>query len=502
MNYTTNELNNILKTLPIGYYLKRNVSVEMDENAEASYYDPMNDEIHISFNQLSGALKSLKDDNELEENVRTMLYHEVSHAFITPKAMRVTSIMNIFEDERIESVLRHYYLNTNFRKFVKMVNNFNGEEPNNAESAFYHLVRYRIGDKKWLDELHELIKKYSYLTRTTPYWYDVNNYEKDVRDFYERFVDEWNNSNKEEENESQNSSTSQSMSSSNETQNEETESQNSSTNSDENDDEEENENAKISQDSDSHNDDDEEYDESLGHEVAQEMIEQTLNEFNDSSLNEQIFQILSKIANTTKKNGSAINSYSGVFDPRSVARDDYRYFVQKNRLGHVKAYSKTKLNLFIDVSGSFSSSETIVNKLLYALSIFERQNPDFSYDVVKCSYGEKLCEKNDRKIKCNGGNRLDDKIFNLFNKLQEKNATVYNIVLFDGDAFTNCDRSEINMMKKNFGAFNFKNVTIISDIDNKQAIERYCKNAKKIFTNSYANELIANVLTTLQLIAR
>ena len=191
MNYSTNELNNILKTLPVGYYLKRNVTVEMDESAGCSYYDPMNDKICISFKQLSTSLNSLKNDVELEENVRTLLYHEVSHAFITPKQLKATNVMNIFEDERIESVLRHYYMNTNFREFVKRVNNYHGEDPDNAESAFYHLVRYRVGDKKWLDELHELIMKYATLEKN-PYWRTLYAYQDDVEDFHKRFVNEWN----------------------------------------------------------------------------------------------------------------------------------------------------------------------------------------------------------------------------------------------------------------------------------------------------------------------
>lgn len=498
MNYTMNELNNILKTLPIGYYLKRNVSVEMDETSSVSYYDPMHDTICISFNQLSGALDSLKDNDKLEENVRTILYHEVSHAFITPKNMRATTTMNIFEDERIESVLRHYYMNTNFREFVKRVNNFKGEEPTNAESAFYHLIRYRIGDKKWLDELHELIKKYAHLSRNSKYWYDVNNYEHDVNDFHDRFVREWFDNHKDDEKEDEEKDENETSEN-----NDSASQMNSNEENEENKENEEESNEESDEMMDvpaNPGDDTEEYDE-YNVSIAQESIEETLNEFNDNKLTEQIFQILSKIASTTKKNGSAINSYSGVFDPRSVARDDYRYFVQKNRLGHVKAYSKTKLNLFIDVSGSFYPSETIVNKLLYALSIFERQNPDFTFDVVKCQYGEKLCEKNDRQIKCGGGNLLDGKIFDIFNRLQDKNATVYNIVLFDGDAFSNASGSKLSYFK-NFGAFNFKNTTIISDSDNRTAIERYCGNAKRIFTRNYADELIQNVLNTLQLIAR
>ena len=187
MKITFNEIEKILKTLPIGYYLKRNVDVTLDPDTECSYYVPMDDTIRISFKQLAGAFESIEKTKNVEKIVRGMLYHEVSHAFITPKNLRMTSWMNTFEDERIESVLRHYYLNTNFRELVKLVNNFKGEKPTNANQAFYQLVRYRVGDKDWLKRLHELIQKYRTLNRRSEYR-EVWEYEDDVRNFYENFI--------------------------------------------------------------------------------------------------------------------------------------------------------------------------------------------------------------------------------------------------------------------------------------------------------------------------
>ena len=59
MKITFNEIEKILKTLPIGYYLKRNVDVTLDPDTECSYYDPMNDTIRISFKQLEGTFESI-----------------------------------------------------------------------------------------------------------------------------------------------------------------------------------------------------------------------------------------------------------------------------------------------------------------------------------------------------------------------------------------------------------------------------------------------------------
>ena len=504
MKITFNEIEKILKTLPIGYYLKRNVDVTLDPDTECSYYVPMDDTIRISFKQLESTFESIKKTKNVEKIVRGMLYHEVSHAFITPKNLRMTSWMNIFEDERIESVLRHYYLNTNFRELVKLVNNFKGEKPANAKQAFYYLVRYRIGDKDWLKRLHELIQKYKTLNRKSE-GYELWDYENDVRNFYEDFT-MWYKMNHPELDEIKSQPEAPSASSC-----ESDESSESATEFDESDDESDEETDEMTDDkSDEENDEagnlesdeESESDESLSSKEIDNVMSDVLNELVDKEMIESVQQILQRISKSTSKNGSAINAYSGVFDPRSVVRDDYKYFVQQNRIGHIKAFSKVHLNLFIDRSGSFRSSQDTVNKLLYSLRLFENSNPNFTFDLVTCGMGERLETKKDRIMECRGGNKLDHDVFDLFKKLQFAGQTNYNIVLFDGDAFSDYSYRETAEAQKNFGAFNASNVTIISDYDNKDAIEKYACSAKKIFTYDYADELCKNVMNALQMLTR
>lgn len=499
MKITFNEIEKILKTLPIGYYLKRNVDVTLDPDTECSYYVPMDDTIRISFKQLEGAFESIEKTKNVEKIVRGMLYHEVSHAFITPKNLRMTSWMNTFEDERIESVLRHYYLNTNFRELVKLVNNFKGEKPANAEHAFYQLVRYRVGDKDWLKRLHELIQKYRSLNRRSD-CYEVLEYENDVRNFYENFM-MWYEMNHRELDESKIQPEVPSSSSCESDESSESTSSAPTTESDESDksDEETDEVENLESDK---SDEESESDESLSSKEISNAMSDVLNELVDKEMIESVQQILQRISKSTSKNGSAINAYSGVFDPRSVVRDDYKYFVQQNRIGHIKAFSKVHLNLFIDRSGSFIRSQDTVNKLLYSLRLFENSNPNFTFDLVTCGMGERLEAKKDRIMECRGGNKLDHDIFDLFKKLQLAGQTNYNIVLFDGDAFSDFDHCEMRTARKNFGAFNASNVTIISDYDNYDAIERYACSAKKIFTHAYANELCKNVMNALQMLTR
>lgn len=507
MKITFNEIGKILKTLPIGYYLKRNVDVTLDPDTECSYYVPMDDTIRISFKQLEGAFESIEKTKNAEKIVRGMLYHEVSHAFITPKNLQMTSWMNIFEDERIESVLRHYYLNTNFRELVKLVNNFKGEKPANAEHAFYQLVRYRVGDKDWLKRLHELIQKYRSLNRRSGSC-EVLEYRYDVQNFYKNFMT-WYKMNHPEldENKIQPEVPSSSSCESDESSESTAESDKSDDESDEEtdettDDKSDEENDEVGNLESNESDEESESDESLSSKEINNVMSDVLNELVDKEMIESVQQILQRISKSTSKNGSAINAYSGVFDPRSVVRDDYKYFVQQNRIGHIKAFSKVHLNLFIDRSGSFRRSQDTVNKLLYSLRLFENSNPNFTFDLVTCGMGERLEAKKDRIMECRGGNKLDHDIFDLFKKLQLAGQTNYNIVLFDGDAFSDFDYCEMRNACKNFGAFNASNVTIISDYDNYDAIEKYACSAKKIFTHDYADELCKNVMNALQMLTR
>ena len=234
-------------------------------------------------------------------------------------------------------------------------------------------------------------------------------------------------------------------------------------------------------------------------------LDSQFNALIDENFQESINQILFLKAKTAKMNGSAINSYSGVFDSRSVGRQDYKYFVQKNRAGNIKRFSKIKLNLFIDDSGSFKSSEDVVNKMLYNLVQLEKKTTDFEFDVVVMDVGERLLKKNTRKISCHCCNMLDKNIFKLFDSVQSKNATNINIVMFDGFAFSDLTwlsslaKSKLyNENRSNFKAFNKANTIIISSRSNERDINEFCPSAKKIIeSKNYAQLLINNIVNNL-----
>lgn len=493
MQLTYNEVNNIFKTLPIGYYFGRNLKCFLDET-ETSYFDPMNEEIHIGYLMIAKSIANLEDN--AENDVRALLYHELAHAMLTPKEMHTTHARNTFEDERIESLLKDYFLNVDFKEFCIRFNGFNHEDPTNADEFFYQIVRFRHGPKELVDKVHDIIIKFKHLTYNSPSWPDTNCYENAIDNFWYEVKAYWDNlqttanqlpperqgsSFEPNEGDEQNEQSSPSTPS---TPTEQT--------------------SEMTNMSDDTSNDSERLEEQMNSEKLDnptETLSNIANTLIDKSMSEQIQTILTRVNVSTKRNGSAINSYSGRFDVRSVGRDDYKYFVQKNRLGNVKQFAKLHLNLFIDRSGSFSSSEETVNRLLFALRQFEKSNPNFSFDLVTCGVGQTHVDKHERKLKCRGYNFLTDDIFGQFKKLQLPQAFNFNIVLFDGYAFTgcHCDRKK---EEGNFAAFNSNNTVIISDTANQSAIEKHAPNAKKTFTNDYVDELCKNVMTALQILTR
>nr|DAG04040.1 MAG TPA: cobalamin biosynthesis protein [Myoviridae sp. ctbEa13] len=487
MNISKAQVETILKTLPIGYYIGRNIKVSLSESEECSFYDQINDEILISYQQLLRPFEAVEKVEDVETFVRTMLYHEVSHAMLTPK-MKMTSILNIFEDERIETLLKDYYQNTEFKRFVKLVNNFKGEAPTSSTQAFYQIVRYRVGPQNFVDRVCMIIIKAKNINRTYNERADeVRAYKNEIYQLYNDIVD-WfakqqldteQNQEKKEQNNSQ-TSTSSDQSSEAEVSNDSASSTKTS--------------AVSSMFDDATH---------MSGEEVKQVFESILNTCYDKAFDDQIKMILRQISTANAKNASAISAYSGMFDPRLVARDDYKYFARKNRLGNVKAYSKFRLNLFIDTSGSFRRSQKIVNCMLHSLANFEKQNPDFEFNLVTCGVGQQIRSKSHKEIECYGGNDLKDTIFEQFKSLQSKEKQVYNIVLFDGDAYSEARMSSCfrASQRKEFMAFDTANTTIISDDNNEYVIERDCHRAKKIFTNRYADELMKNILNTLRILA-
>lgn len=454
MEININELRSIVRTLPIGLYAKRGVIVAIGEKDDTSYYSPTTDEIVVSYPQICVALSKVPQNSPYKERIiRGVLYHEVSHAFMTPE-MRWNDVVNVFEDERMETLLADYYHDVDFKTNVFLFNGLKvGEVPPATDkfTAFYNLVRFRSGSPEMLERVSNLIQKYKTMTKTSDggysyYWDIMRLYDATEVPPPEQSQSEASATNGEESDEASTM--------------------------------------------------DGKGRESLSADKVRELFDEVVSAKTDTSLLDYFQTILD---NFSKKNsgGSSISGYSGVLNTRSVGNANWKIFDRPFTERSSNAFGTFHLNLFIDCSGSFGGSEKIINKVLSALSLLEKRNPNFTLDVVFCGVGEKLVTTpRERVIRCRGGNNIDDNIYGIYRSLQKPNTYNYNIVLFDGDAFTNANRRP-SKTKNNFKAFDFANCTIISDEANRYYIEGTVNRAKTIYTKQYTNELLDNLKTVL-----
>ena len=508
MELTMARCEQILNTLPIGYYTGRRIGVSLDEKEQTSFYSPMEDKIVVSYPIIAHRMKQLPEGTDSEEAVRSMLYHEVSHAILTPTCLQADNAVNIFEDERIESVLRNYYHNVDFRKQIYDLHGGHAPKPKNTEQAFYNAVRFGLGTGAVQKETRRLLNAYAKMNRTTPY-YDSNpcasNYRWEVHKLYdlvqrefakdpEAFEDKTGQGEQVQmdslkQNGQESSKTSQKPSNQNENKEGEGEGEG------------EGNELELLQDR-----PDNVSDPSLSIEMSAEEMKRMvgaclgqkseLNESEQMKLNEFQKTVETIIGNFNKKNsgGSGINAYSGVFNPRAVVRKDYRFFERSMSTQGNNKFGTCHLNLIIDCSGSYCENVNLTNAILAVLTEIERKNRNFSMDVAFINHELHICKTvRDRRMEAWGGNSIPETMKQTLLELQKPQTCNYNIILFDGDAM--CNNRELRSMsdyRKRFGVFDMKQTTLISDPDNKDYMEGFTS-TKVVITKNYTEELVKHI---------
>lgn len=502
---TKGEIEQIFNTLPVSYYLGRKINVELNDGNE-SFFDPAKDYICIGANTIITACSQLSDNIlesiDLEEIVRGLLYHEISHVLLSPNNLysinnKYKDIINIFEDERIECVLKNFYMNVNFKRNVFLLNNYNSaKNPKNALEKFYYIVRFRQGEPKYINRVDSIIFKYkdinaSYLSRREYNYYKkdmVINYVHEVICLFEDIKKDF----KEDLNNNQNNTQSNTTQNNNQTK---------SSN---------DINAENNIDNSSNIDVNEEFDidkindladvvnnnivEVATNTIINEAINKTINSYYDGDLINKLNLLIDRKVKQRHKNGSAINSYCGKFVVKNVAtRDDYMWWSQQNREGHIRRFSKVHFNLYIDNSGSFYQNDTKMNTFIKALSNIN--NTDFSFDII--TINTKIVEwtSHDNLFESCGGNKVPKELEQVVRRHNKRNAFVYNIVLFDGDAHS--DEYSTQRADDNLRFFDGNNTIIISDNDNKKYFDKCITKAKIVYTSKYCDTFIDHIIKLL-----
>ena len=516
MELTFAKCESIVNTLPIGFYTGRRIGITIDKDAETSFYDPMEDKIVVSYPIIAMRMKQTPEGTcDEEEAVRSMLYHEVSHAILTPASeMRNSFQLNCMEDERIETVLRHYYHGVDFRKQLLDIHGGHIPQAKDAQGAFFNAVRFGLGTGKVQAEVNRILKKYATMNRGTHRW--ENHRDNFGAGYYEDDVDSlWNMVRKEfkahpEEFQPQGGSGEgepQEMDKMGESKpngkgkgkGEKKEAQG---NGEKNENENNEGEGDESEESESYKGELHECE--LSPDEVKKMVgaslggHPNLDEAQVAKLAEFQKTVEMIIGNFNKKNkgGSGINAYSGAFNPRAVVRKDYRFFERAMTTQGNNKFGTCHLNLIIDSSGSFCDNVPLTNGILAVLSEIERKNRNFSMDVAFINHDFHLCESvRERKMVANGGNDIPDNMKEILMKLQKPQTCNYNIILFDGDAI--CNRWNDYDGNKLFGVFDMKQTTLITDPDNEQYMNPPFTSAKVVVTKNYTEELIDHVIHAL-----
>jgi len=513
MELTFAKCESIINTLPIGFYTGRRIGITLDKDAEASFYDLMEDKIVVSYPIIAMRMKQTPDGAcDEEEAVRSMLYHEVSHAILTPtQGLNNSFQVNCMEDERIETVLRHYYHGVNFRKQLFDLHGGNAPKAKDEKIAFFNAVRFGLGTGKVQTEVNRILKKYAKINRTTRRWedgYGTGYYEKEINELWNLICKEFkahpeefqpqNGSGKGEPQEMDKMGDSTGKGKG---KGEKKEAQG---NGEEKADEQENGEGAGGEPEESEPYMGKPHECELSPDEVKKMVGASLGSHPDldeaqvAKLAEFQKTVEMIIGNFNKKNkgGSGINAYSGVFNPRAVARKDYRFFERAMTTQGNNKFGTCHLNLIIDSSGSFYENVPLTNGILAVLSEIERKNRNFSMDVAFINHEFHLCESvRERKMVADGGNDIPDNMKEILMKLQKPQTCNYNIILFDGNAI--CNRYGYYDGNKLFGVFDMKQTTLITDPDNEQYMNPPFTSTKVVVTQNYTEELIDHIVHAL-----
>ena len=474
----------IMKTLPIGYYAGRRVDVTLDKDEKTSFYSPMEDKIVVSYPIIAERMSKAPATLDAENAIRAMLYHEVSHAILTPPSLDASTSYNIFEDERIETVLADYYMGVNFKQQLWDLHDNKVPTPKNPDMAFYNAVRFRCAPPDILEEIDEIIYKHRKMSRQNESgcW----DYEWEIDSLYRKIAGDYRSNPKDYQPQSGEGEKKEGEKEENE----------------------EGQQMRARPSDEESNSGDQQIPQGQAIAMSDKELEEVvkgalsiqpqLNPTKQKQIDEFTKTVETIISNFNKKNngGSGINAYSGVFNPRSISRQDYRYFERSMSTQGNNKFGTCHLNLFIDCSGSMGSNERIVNAMLASLSEIERKNRNFSMDVSFINEGYHDCKSvRERRFVARGGNTIPSDMKERFIKRQLPNTCNYNVVLFDGDCFSDewCKDEE---KLRRFGAFDYKQTTVITDPDNKHLVKNFHA-SKVVVTDNYTDELIKHVTKAL-----
>ena len=487
---TEETLKKYIDILPISYYLGRKIAIGIT-NEMASYHSPLEGLIRISLPQINSlTYKTKPNQRDIERGIRCLIYHEISHAILTPceQTQINHTIFNIFEDERIETLLGSYYRDVDFKDFVRRINDYDSSKnPKNELEYFYRVVRFREGESSLVDRVGSIIENARFISSNCfegingysfiDYQNDIDKLYKDCTDYFLAHYERVSEPNLDD-------GVEVIIISAN---NLDPEKIKQGIKFDAN-----GKKVKVLFDSSLENDIKDILDDVFGFSKDENLKTSYGTENIDTSFKGKIRDIISRFKDRGKKIGNTLNTYSGRLTPRLTINNDYKWFKRENMGENRGEVSHLVLNLFIDISGSFIPNEAKMNGILEELENLETELKNkFEFNLITMGHSINLIKDN-RRIACSGGTNLNMSWKETYDRVQDSRNKCINIIMFDGECF---DNSNAHV----FSIFDGNRNTIISDISNSGAINLYCKNAKHIYlsSNLYTSKIEESIIETL-----
>ncbi len=166
MKVDERQVADILKTLPVGFYLGSRAEVVLDMDASTSFVSMQERNIHVAFRNVARALAGMPkgaDVKAVECAIRAQLYHETAHLMLTPGSMYPLDHRNICEDARIETLLRNRFVDTDFDAALKTICGYDPAtwRATDALQFLFGIVRFRNGPADLIAEFDGIVRKYA-----------------------------------------------------------------------------------------------------------------------------------------------------------------------------------------------------------------------------------------------------------------------------------------------------------------------------------------------------
>lgn len=481
MEIRLEEMREIAKTLPIGYYLGRKVPVTVEPDGGA-YCDVVKGEIHIGMDVLQTAASQIDAKDaaawDREKMLRCLLYHEVGHLLLTPKWLKEyvkmrdekgyvwpdsDALVNIFEDERLEQVLSRSFMGVDFKGFVNLVHK-SGCTSTRA-GKFLKAVRLRQTSQEISSAVDDAVEALKSMTSVTGAWDELDS-GVNALDEYQTTLEglastilsaeeqkpeggqpqqvQQQQSGDGSEDESEQEQSGGGESEENESEDEKPEGGGKS---EEEGSEEQKPGCAGSEQTQTEEQPNENTEEKSKEEGSGGRVPRDLGMPEDyvKGVADKVFVTPTEdVANTLnrfavrlskRKGAQAAGRWSalhGRIDARRDALDKERIFRRRSDVGE-RINTSVNLVLWVDCSGSFSDSEGILNRILAATSkAMDMAGCKLTVSVVKMTKGVRIAKPNDWKIDACGGNEIDRSYADAWRKTRRKDRRNIDIIVFDG----------------------------------------------------------------------